>query len=211
VRSAEIHDDLKSVSVLNAAVLSHLDLASIHPFGDGNGRGAVPLECAIWAGSGLVPWVSSNLLSNHYNLRRTRYYGRLDSASRKGDINGFVTYAAEGFADMLREQIARVQSMQRQVAWANFVHETFQSETDGEASRRRRTSLLALPESVNTPRNRLQTLTGDLALMYANRQDKAVSHDTKRLRQFGLLTRDARRGYRPLIERMDAFMPRTHS
>lgn len=211
VRSAEIGDDLKFVNVFNAAVLSHLYIAWIHPFGDGNGRTARALECAILAGSGLVPWVSSNLLSNHYNLTRTRYYGRLDSASRHGDINGFVAYAAEGFADMLREQIGHVQGMQRKVAWVNFVHETFQSETDGEASRRRRTLLLTLPEGVNTPRNKLQTLTGDLALMYANRQDKAVSHDTNRLKQLGLLTGDARHGYRPLIERMDAFMPRIHS
>jgi len=153
----------------------------------------------------------ARIAHSNAHVTRTRYHARLDAASRGGDINRFVAYAAEGFADMLREQITHVQSMQRQVAWVSFVRKTFQSETDGEASRRRRTLLIALPDGACTPRNKLQTLTGDLALMYANRQDKAVSHDTNRLKQLGLLTGDARRGYKPRIERMDAFMPRIHS
>jgi len=211
VAAADIGDDVKFVNVFNAAVLGHLYFAWIHPFGDGNGRTARALECSILAGSGLVPWVSSNLLSNHYNLTRTRYYARLDGASRQGDVPGFIAYAAEGFVDMLREQIRDVQSMQRGVAWVNYIHETFQGETDGEASRRRRMLLLALPEGSYTPRNKLQTLTGDLAMLYANRQEKAVSHDTNRLKQLGLLDGDARRGYRPRIEKMDAFIPGTHA
>jgi len=47
--------------------------------------------------------------------------------------------------------------------------------------------------------------------LYANRQEKAVSHDTNRLKQLGLLDGDARRGYRPRIEKMDAFIPGTHA
>jgi Fic family protein len=211
VASVGVGDDLKFVNVFNAAVLGHLYFAWIHPFGDGNGRTARALECAILAGSGLVPWVSSNLLSNHYNLTRTRYYARLDGASREGDVRGFIAYAAEGFVDMLREQIRDVQLMQRGVAWTNYIHEVFRGETEGEASRRRRMLLLALPEGLFTPRSKLQTLTVDLALLYANRQEKAVSHDTNRLKRLGLLDGDARKGYRPRIEKMDAFMPGTHA
>lgn len=206
----DLSDDFKFVNVFHAAVLGHLYIAWIHPFGDGNGRTARALECAILAGSHLVPWVSSNLLSNHYNLTRNRYYTRLDAASRRGQVRAFVAYAAEGFVDMLREQIRFVQKMQRWVAWVNFVHERFQQETQGETSRRRRTLLLALPPDEHTPRNRLRTLTPEIALMYAHLQDKAVSHDTNRLRALGLLAGDGRRGYKPRIERMDAFMPRNH-
>ncbi len=38
-----------------AATLGHLDVAWIHPFGDGYGRTARLLECAILANSAVVP------------------------------------------------------------------------------------------------------------------------------------------------------------
>ncbi|QAB17139.1 Fic family protein [Leucobacter muris] len=50
--------------VFLAAVLAHLYVAWIHPFGDGNGRTSRLIECAILATSGLVPWVSANVLSD---------------------------------------------------------------------------------------------------------------------------------------------------
>ncbi|MGH3941387.1 MAG: Fic family protein [Pseudonocardiaceae bacterium] len=74
-----------------AATLAHLYIAWIHPFGDRNGRTARLLECAILAHSGVVPWVSSNLLSDHYNRTRSRYYQRLERASRERDVRGFIT------------------------------------------------------------------------------------------------------------------------
>jgi Fic family protein len=66
--------DMRFFNAFLAAVLGHLYIAWIHPFGDGNGRTARLLECAILANSGVVPWVSSNLLSDHYNRTRSRYY-----------------------------------------------------------------------------------------------------------------------------------------
>src|SRR5258707_1047962 len=83
--------------------------------GDGDGRTARLLECSILAHCGVVPWVSSNLMSDHYNRTRSRYYQRLANASRDGDVDGFIIYAAEGYVDMLREQIRVVQGMQRNV------------------------------------------------------------------------------------------------
>lgn len=199
--------DAAFFNVVTSAVLAHLYLAWIHPFGDGNGRTARAVECAILATSRMVPWVSSNLLSDHYNRTRSRYYDRLAEASYRRDAAGFIQYAVDGFVDMLREQIAEVQSMQRRVAWQNYVHERFRGETSGEASKRRRALALALPEGVATPRNKLQRLTTDLALMYANRSDKTVSHDINRLIGLGLARGDARAGYQPCIDTMDAFLP----
>jgi len=130
-----------------AATLSHLYLAWIHPFGDGNGRTARLLECAILTNSGLVPWLSANLLSDHYNRTRSDYYRRLSNASRHGDVTGFVCYAAQGFVDLLREQIELVQRHQLRVSWINFVHQRFQSLPNTEATARQRTLLLSLPDS----------------------------------------------------------------
>lgn len=66
------------------AVLAHLYIAWIHPFGDGNGRTARLVEFEILIRSG-VPAPSAQLLSNHYNQTRTEYYRQLDKASKSGE------------------------------------------------------------------------------------------------------------------------------
>lgn len=78
---------------------------------------------AILATSGLVPWVSANVLSDFYNRTKSRYYMRLSEASRHDDVMGFVAYSAQGFRDELRSQVEAVQDQQRIVAWINYVHE----------------------------------------------------------------------------------------
>jgi len=55
------------------AVVAHVYIAWIHPFGDGNGRTARLVEFGILAAAG-VPSVAAHLLSNHYNATRSRYY-----------------------------------------------------------------------------------------------------------------------------------------
>ncbi len=199
--------DQRFVQAFYAAVLGHLYVAWIHPFGNGNGRTARALECAILAHSHLVPWVSSSLLSDHYNKTRTRYYAKLNAASRKGHVKELIDYAADGFVDQLREQIAEVQKMQRGVAWVNYVHEVFQSETHGETSKRRRALLLAMPEGTKTPRSQLRNLTPELAVMYARVGDRALSHDTGKLMALGLLRGNAKAGFYPAVSLMDAFIP----
>jgi Fic family protein len=211
VYDTKLDADKRFFQAFYAAVLGHLYIAWIHPFGNGNGRTARALECAILAHSGLVPWVSSSLLSDHYNRTRSRYYQKLDAASRKGDVVGFIEYAAEGFVDQLRDQIALVQWQQRRVAWVNYVHEVFQNESQGETSKRRRTLLLNLPENAWTPRSKLRRLTPELAEMYAGVGDRALSHDTGKLTSLGLLEGDAKTGFKPRVHLMDAFIPGTQS
>src|SRR5262249_51025126 len=78
------------------AVLAHLYLVWIHPFGDGNGRTARLVELLILLSSG-VPQPAVHLLSNHYNTTRPEYYRQLDSASRNQDLRPFLLYAISGF------------------------------------------------------------------------------------------------------------------
>lgn len=207
VYTTEFPRDERFVLAFHAAVLAHLYIAWIHPFGNGNGRTARAVECAILAHSGLVPWVATNLLSDFYNRTRTRYYNVLAKASQKRDVDGFIRYSAGGFVDMLREQINTVQEMQRKVAWVNYVHEQFHQETQGNTSRRRRALALALREHEATPRSRLRRLTPELAEMYASVGERALSHDTGKLLKMKLIRGDARRGFTSNIGIMDAFMP----
>lgn len=191
-----------------AATLGHLYIAWIHPFGDGNGRTARLLECAVLAHSGVVPWVSSNLLSDHYNRTRSEYYRRLDRASRDRDVSGFISYSAQGYVDMLREQIGRVQQQQRRIAWVNYVHQTMGRTPDGPAQNRQRTLVLSLPHDRDVRRSEIRRLTPELAELYAGKTDKTVTRDLNRLRDLGLIrARDDR--WEACIDLMDAFLPVT--
>lgn len=189
-----------------AAVLGHLYIAWIHPFGDGNGRTARLLECAILAHSGVVPWVSSNLLSDHYNRTRSRYYQRLEQASRNQDVMGFLTYSAQGYVDMLHEQIDRVQGQQRRVAWINYVHEVMQKVPDGPTQKRQRTVVLCMPVDRGVRKVEIRRLTPELAEMYAGKTDKTLTRDLNRLQELNLIRR---RGnlLHSCIDLMDAFLP----
>jgi Fic family protein len=188
-----------------AAVLGHLYIAWIHPFGDGNGRTARLLECAILANYGLVPWVSANLLSDHYNRTRSEYYRRLDRASRTGDVAGFVSYATQGFVDLLREQIDVVQHQQLAVSWASYVHEQLAMLPNTEATARQRTLLLSMPDAP-VPVAALRRLTPELAELYASKSDKTITRDVNRLQALGLVHRD-RQEVRPALDVVEAFIP----
>jgi Fic family protein len=209
VSDSTLGADLRFVHAFYAAVLGHLYIAWIHPFGDGNGRTARALECAVLAHSGIVPWISSSLLSDHYNRTRSMYYRRLDAASHTPTgVEDFVAYAAAGFVDQLREQIDRVQAMQRNLAWRSYVDEVLQSEPAGQANRRRRALVLALPPGAATPKNRLRRLSPEVAELYADKSDKTVARDLNRLAQLKLVVA-VEGGYGPNLGLMDAFVPAT--
>lgn len=205
---SDARDDDRFLQAFYAATLAHLYIAWIHPFGDGNGRTARALEAAILAHTGLAPWVSCALLSDHYNRTRSRYYQCLNRASRFEEVAEFLFYAAEGFVDLLREQIKEVQSVQRRTAWVNYVFEIFQEETQGDASKRRRKLVLELPETERVKRQQLRRLTPDLAEMYAGKGDRTLSHDLNKLAELGLIEGDTRTGYRSRVELINAFMPK---
>jgi Fic family protein len=210
LQKAETRPDHRFFVSFYAAVLGHLYLAWVHPFGDGNGRTARMLECALLAHSGVVPWVSANLLSDHYKRTRSRYYEMLERASRARDVRGFLAYSAQGFVDMVRGQIQDVQAMQRETAWVNYVHERFQNEPPGSTQQRRRLLTLTLPEDKLTSRREVRRLSASLAELYAGKEDKTVTRDLNRLVELGLIRR-SEGGYRPQVEIMDAFMPATSS
>jgi Fic family protein len=110
------------------AIAAHLYIAWIHRFGDGNGRTARLVEFGILTAAG-IPTVTAHLLSNPYNLTRSMYYRELQCASRSGgDLTDFFRYAAEGFVDLLQEQLDFVHREVHAYAWENLVHEHFHHE-----------------------------------------------------------------------------------
>ena len=169
------------------AIYSHLYMAWLHPFGDGNGRTARLLEFLILARSGLAPLPVAHLLSNHYNLTRDQYYRELAKASRDNQTIDFVTYAIQGLVDGLRDQIKQVREHQLEVTWVNYVHDVMSTYPSSLARDRQRSLVLAMPTGKDYSKSELQGLTSQLAAMYATKGPRTLSRDLNRLDKAGLV------------------------
>ena len=172
------------------AVLAHLYIAWIHPFGDGNGRTARLVEFQILL-SGRVPSVAAHLLSNFYNQTRAEYYRQLDKAGKSpsGPI-GFSFYALRGLRDALDEQIAFIRRHQWEVEWRDYVYREFRGQ-QGAAAERRRLLALAIPSADpgGVLPSQLRRLTPEIAELSAGKTDKTLSRDINELLQMKLFRR----------------------
>ncbi len=188
------------------AILAHIYLAWIHPFGDGNGRTARLVEVQLLLESG-VPSPAAQLLSNHYNQTRREYYRQLSRTSKSGgDIIPFLVYAVQGFRDGLREQIERVRHLQWEIAWQNYVHDSFEP-LKSEADQRRKRLLLALSDFGELRIEDIpKKLSGGIAAEYAGRTRKTLTRDLHALQEMGLLGIQGR-GVWAQKERILAFLP----
>jgi Fic family protein len=193
------------------AVLAHLYLAWIHPFGDGNGRTARLIEFQLLLAAGF-PTPACHLLSNYYNKTRARYYQVLRETSRADGYPAwrFVAYAVEGFVEELREQIDVVQQHQLALAWLTMVNERSLGQQE-ETNSRRRALLLALPSEGPdhfTAVEDLYRLNPDIAVTYATRTSKTMTRDINALADEGLIVFNSEgTGIRPAWEQLFAFLP----
>lgn len=201
-------EELRIPLALIKAIVAHVYLAWIHPFGDGNGRTARLMEFHVLFANG-IPLPAAHLLSDHYNLTRTEYYRELAKASASGgDLLPFIRYALRGFLDGIRDQIARIREQQMRVAWENYVHDLFRRLKNSPTQKRRRELVLDLTdhggwvEVANIP-----LLTPKLAREYATAGERMVQRDLNALASMHLISRrhGQVRANRHLIE---AFLPR---
>jgi Fic family protein len=198
--------DLRFALVLLRAILAHLYLAWIHPFGDGNGRTARLVEFQLLAQSGLVPFPAAHLLSNHYNKTRSRYYAELSRSSKVEDgPMRFFAYAVEGFVDGLGEQLSFIREQQLQVTWENYVHEQFHGKHSPAFERRKQLVLDMPPEF--TPRGRLPNVSARVTRAYASVGDQTLSRDLESLGRMKLVVRSGS-SWRPNRDLILAFLPR---
>lgn len=186
------------------AIVAHLYLAWIHPFGDGNGRTARLLEFALLLFGG-VPLPAAHLLSNHYNETRSEYYRQLSYASKSGgDVTRFCLYAVQGLADQLRTQINVVRERQLELFWRHHLHSEL---GDSETGRRRRYLVLdlqALDRPV--PRGKLTDVSVRVLRHYDRFSDKTLLRDVKELERRRLIRR-VDGGYMANPQVVMAYMP----
>ncbi len=183
------------VGAVLKAVMAHLYIAWIHPFGDGNGRTARLVEFYLLVNAG-VPEPSAHLLSNHYNLTRSEYYRQLDAASQtKSEVVPFVHYAVRGFADGLRDQLLVIRQHQLSLAWRDFVDEKLAGDSP-EKAERCRLLLVGLSKSPRElSRDQLPLLDPRLAQRYARKSERTLVRDLSDLEARGLVARGPE-GYR---------------
>lgn len=202
----EATEEAVSQAVLRA-ILAHLYIAWIHPFGDGNGRTARLLELRILFHAG-VPTPAAHLLSNHYNATRADYYRRLDEASRTGRAIGFVRYALQGFVDRLREQVSMVQEDQLRMAWESHVYRTLAPARGPGAERMRRVAVELGRRGETVNRSEIARLSIELAHAYGGKTDKSLSRDLNGLSRLGLVESPSRGHWRARTELVLGFLPR---
>jgi Fic family protein len=189
------------------AILAHVYLAWIHPFGDGNGRTARLVELQVLATAG-VPDVACHLLSNHYNDTRAEYYRQLDRASKSGgNLLPFIEYAVQGFMDGLTQDLKFIRVEQWHVAWTNYVHEEFGKRAKTASASRMKDLVLELSKrSTPVPRKELTSLSAPIAVAYNDTTDKTLSRDLNALEAMGLIKR-APEGIAARKDLILAFLP----
>jgi Fic family protein len=200
------NDDMGLAVPIMKAIIAHLYLAWIHPFGDGNGRTARLLEFYILIDAG-VPTPAAHLLSNHYNLTRSSYYRELDKASKSGgDIRPFVLYALRGFVDQLKEQITTVQFHQVQIAWRDYVNEYFEHRTSP-AEQRRKRLVHQLSWLIQPLRRREMLEDPSISQHYQGKTMKTLTRDLNALVEAQLVSHTAK-GFRARTHMILAFLPK---
>lgn len=170
------------------AIITHVYIEWIHPFGDGNGRTGRLLEFYILLRAGL-PSIVSHILSNFYNETRPEYYRQLDNARKKSDLTEFIIYAVRGFRDGLSENLSYIQQGQFIIFWHYFIYETFADVkyTKKTAFKRKRSLILQMPMGKTLSVDEILTLTPDIAKSYATVNRTTILRDLKELLELKLL------------------------
>ena len=173
------------------AILAHVYIAWIHPYGDGNGRAARLVEFHILLSVG-VPAPAAHLLSNHYNETRNEYYRWLDHASKENDVFPFIQYALQGFVDGLKEHIDTIQGFQLIAHWRNHIYNSFQDKEKPTDVRRRHLILdlsFAGKEGPFKTVADFRHITPRMAEAYAGKTAKTIKRDLAELFRMDLLQR----------------------
>ncbi|OZC55964.1 hypothetical protein CH276_28060 [Rhodococcus sp. 06-470-2] len=204
--TADSSDTDKFVNAMLTAILAHLYIAWIHPFGNGNGRLARLIEVQILSESGVVPIVATNLLSDFYNKTRDGYYLALDAAQH--DVVAFIEYALDGFLDEVRAQIEVVKEENVQIHWESFVYETFRGQPSTETRSRQRELALAMPDGEWITARQVIQLNTRLARLYAKVGDRTPARDLNDLERMHLVDKH-KRLYRARRSIIKAFIPPT--
>ena len=170
------------------AIIAHVYLVWIHPFGDGNGRTARMLEFYILLRGGF-PDICSHILSNHYNETRNEYYRQLSNAGKSCDLTKFIEYAVIGLLDGLEGVLDKAQRHLLTACWKNYAYARMDSEQRiTKPTRKRYIALLTKLQLFRKYKlSEILTATPELAAIYAKSGQRMASRDVKYLTSIGMM------------------------
>lgn len=170
------------------AIVAHVYVEWIHPFGDGNGRTGRLLEFYILLRAG-NPDIASHILSNFYNATRPEYYRQLEMASRDRSLSAFIDYAVQGFRDGLQLTLQTLQQSQFATAWRGFVHDRFADRKYRKKTvfKRRRDLMLAIPLGGERTAEEIALINTRVARDYAQLSERTLRRDLAVLVEMELL------------------------
>jgi Fic family protein len=173
------------------AIVAHVYLEWIHPFGDGNGRTGRLLEFYILSRGG-NPDIATHILSNHYNLTRPEYYRQLDKAYQTRDLSEFIEYALVGFRDGLQKTLDKIQTSQLTMTWQKYVYDKFDGVPIGQRDvfKRKRTFALEVPTDSKFTIEEIPNLNIKLARLYSNISEKTLQRDIGDLLELEILKKE---------------------
>ncbi len=180
-------------TALVQAIVAHVYIELIHPFGDGNGRTGRLIEFWLLLRGG-VPAHFAHRMADHYNLTRSLYYQQLKQAGESGELTAFLTYALDGLLHSLAELEEDLMGQQWRMAWQRHVYQTFEQHEKQfpEKPRRQRIRRLALllPQGQSFEATQIPFLSSGLMQLLHNRSLSTLERDLQALTEVGLLTRE---------------------
>jgi len=119
------------------AAIAHFYVASIHPFGDGNGRASRGVESFMLFRAGINAFGFYSL-ANFYYQNRDAYVDALTAARFRsgGDLTDFALFAVEGLASELEQVRRELMAMIQVIAFHEYARQTL-DEVPGLGDRRR--------------------------------------------------------------------------
>jgi Fic family protein len=193
------------------AIVTHIYIAWIHPFSDGNGRTARLLEFYLLMRAG-VPDIASHLLSNFYNKTRSEYYRQIDKATKSNDLSAFLRYAVEGLKDGLFEVLEVIQESQLLITWKSYIYNVFEQQlAKGKtslATKRKRNLMLIIPQDRSITLDEVFNLDPSFSKNYGTATNRTFFRDIESLMKLNLLTREGTK-YRANIKILRRSMART--
>ncbi len=173
------------------AIVTHVYLEWIHPFGDGNGRTGRLLEFFILLRAG-TPDIASHILSNFYNQTRPEYYRRLDGAGREKDLSAFLAYAIQGYRDGLLETLGTIQEGVFAMGWRTWIYDRFADRSYNKkvVFKRQRNLALAMPLDRSVRLDDIPLLTPAIARDYAGLSRRTVQRDLELLQSMEIIRQE---------------------
>lgn len=201
------HSEQHFWEVVIQAIVAHVYIEWIHPFGDGNGRTGRLVEFYVMLRGG-NPNIASHILSNHYNQTRTEYYRELQIANTERSLTRFIEYALRGLRDGLEQTLFTIQKSQFDITWQKMVYDEFDKVKRGQEPMFKRQRRLALdfPKDRVLKLEEIPHINTTLAMLYANMSSRTIHRDLSELVIMELVAKEGD-GYRARTERLNMYVP----